>query len=261
MGGESRLGGWRVPIVVAVIGLIGILAGAAIEQWGSYKDRVSAEFNLERDRQLQRLIKVEEQLEGLWTVYANLLDENTDLKTENAQLKYQVGLLQAQVQYGDDSPLSAIFQFIEDLGVAGWCKVRREPSEGYPDGRFEMAFVNKRYQFEYDKSEALYVGATDFDVYPQKIAQAYFDNDMQVWNRQKFMDFWEPVELFGQVVELQRFWKFPHHVEDGPSMVCGWRILDEPPRPALSGMSLRDIQLNFKPQSANDPAYRLAVAQ
>lgn len=208
-------------VIIAVI-TAAITAGGLYWQFKGNQEQASAD---RMDIVFRRIGELEVKVAELNTDVIDLSVENTKLEVENAQLRVKVGLLQSQVNYGKGSHLDSIFDFIERMKVPAWCKVwvDEDPESGI-DSHFEMAYINTSYEYEYEVTKAKYIGATDFQVHPVKLAQAYLENDLRVFRERAWLDFTEAVMLPDGTTHKERFYKFYHNVEEGPELVCGLRI-------------------------------------
>lgn len=65
----------------------------------------------------------------------------------------------------------------EDFPFATWQKVKR--NDKFIAQYFNPAYVSEfGHEFEYNRFK--YIGLTDFDIYPRKVAKRYYDNDLYV---------------------------------------------------------------------------------
>lgn len=92
----------------------------------------------------------------------------------------------------------ALEKMMRELPYPAWIKLALPRS----DGKFEfrMQYVNPAYEKWFGVALLDYVGKTDFEVWPQATAEAYFQNDMKAMGGPTAIRFREPVSqpLFGQ---------------------------------------------------------------
>lgn len=155
-----------------------------------------------------------------------LQKQRSDFQVENARLSFQVGLLKSQIANGGAAPSDIIFDFIDSLGVPGWCKIVEDAPSSQDGVRFVMAHINARYEIEYNITSERYVGLTDFDIgLSDAVANNWYLNDLQVYKYRRFTDFTELVEL-EDGPSRRRFWKLYHSPEGiDTEFLCGWEIM------------------------------------
>jgi len=157
---------------------------------------------------------------------AKLESDVQRLQQENSRQKVEIALLTAQLEYGGEiNPLEVVFGLIEDIETPAWCKQWIPPTDPEAgDGVFRMAYINSDYEFQYGVSRSYYIGKTDYDVHPDELAAQYYQNDLEVLGKRRFIDFREVVrKTTGD--ELKRFWKFWHQPEGSDyELVCGWEV-------------------------------------
>lgn len=133
---------------------------------------------------------------------------------EMMALRGEIVNLRAQVQHKGD-PLDALFNYIGALGKPAWLKVYRPESD-----QFTMLYINGAYEREYARTASFYIGKTDFDVWPQDIAQRFYDNDMRTLSRRDFNETIEIVKKDGEEKTVQ-VWKWYTRLPDGRHAIAG----------------------------------------
>jgi PAS domain S-box-containing protein len=115
------------------------------------------------------------------------------------------------------------------LAKAGWAELTllqaildNAPAVVYlKDAQGRYVMVNKRYEELFHLKRAEVWGKTDYDIFPQHIADAFQANDRQVLEQQRPQEF---EEIAGQHAEFRTYIsvKFPLHDEHGvPMAICG----------------------------------------
>lgn len=210
-------------IVIALVTAAATTSGMYFQFRSHNAEMGAAEASARADQLsviFRRITDLEVQVSSLQTRIVDLTAENVQLDVENTQLKVEIGLLRAQVDYGDGSQLDGIFKLLESLDVPAWCKVFVET----PEPHLEMGYINSNFEFTYGISKARYIGSTDFDVHPVEIAKAYNENDFYTYKARGWADFTESVILPDGTRAKRRFWKFYHKVKNGPELICGWEV-------------------------------------
>jgi len=164
------------------------------------------------------------QIEIAYERIGKLESDVSKLSNENSRQKVEIALLTTQLETGDlINPLEVVFALIEDIETPAWCKRWNSSEDG--EGNFTMAYINSDYEFAYGVSRSYYIGKTDFKVHPENLAAIYFENDKEVLERKRFIDFKEPIENSRGQREIRRFWKFWHQPHGSDyELVCGWEV-------------------------------------
>ena len=198
---------------------------AAITSAGFYFQSKSdiASSNVDQNTvTFQRIRDLEDRIDIMQRQINELTIKNITLENENTQLRVRVGLLTTKIDSGAGAGVEIVHDLLDSLDVPAWCKKVVEQDNDQPN--FVMDHINSRYAFEYGVSYSLYVGKTDFDIFPQSIATEFYTNDFSVWKNRDWTDFVELILTAEGKTEPRRFWKFWHDIEGGPELVCGWEV-------------------------------------
>jgi hypothetical protein len=156
------------------------------------------------------------------TALEQRLDDKTaeinELNRELLTVRAENSIMRIQLDKGySSSPRGILFAYMDALDTPAWCKEFSEP-------RFAMMHINPSYETYYGITKERYVGNSDFDVFPPKLAQAWTENDKKAYQRRGFVRFVETVETpKGQEIDLE-FWKFYLRLPDGGELICGIQI-------------------------------------
>lgn len=186
----------------ALIGLAGtVITALIVYQGGSLSTKSSVrETDLARIRELET--------------------DRRELIGENASLNAQIAMLQAQLrfEYGM-TPLEALEDFITHFPIPAWFKQWNPETQ-----EFVMVAINIHYEQFYGVTRAKYKGSTDFDIYPQALAQAYYENDLDVLVDRKDELFTETIRnASGEILDID-FYKFWVDLPDGTEFVAGIQV-------------------------------------
>lgn len=208
-----------------IASVAGALLSAVVTLGGGFME---AKVSL-NDAEMSRLTEVEARMDRLSEENKKLQDSNNVLFRENVEKNGEITRLRIKVsvletKLASDGPgVIAVYELLDDLDVPAWCKEWVGPSEDH-QGHFKMAHINSAYEKTYGVTAAFYVGNTDFEVHPVKIAAAFNENDLRTFSVRGWIDFRERVQLPSGDVETRRFWNFYHRVLEGPEFVCGWEV-------------------------------------
>lgn len=177
--------------VVQAAGPVVIILGVLL--WVYYNPSASAEV---QRTTLERLAKVEEQ--------ADLLREtNVELERRVNKLKSQILTLQS-VQ--DSLPWPAWIKDLDGEVISA-------------NRAYEQAFLTPRGYTLFD-----YVGASDYDVWPEDIADEFRRNDLEIQRTRRTTVFTEEVEILpGERVRL-KFVKYPRYIGNKVVGVAGMSV-------------------------------------
>lgn len=136
------------------------------------------------------------------------------LESENIRLKMEVA---TKTGY----PKNNLRLLVQALPVSAWAKeVFFEEGSDLP--QFKMLGINNQYELDHCVTDAKYRGKTDFQIYSQDLAQAYYDHDLRVFNDKNDDSFTEKVLdcASGLVVE-RMFHKYHLQLTDGTDIIGG----------------------------------------
>lgn len=150
----------------------------------------------------------------------HLEETSMEQQGEIAAYRAEIAMLEAQVRFDLGlTPLEAITHFIEDFPIPAWIK-RWVPETQ----EFVMEGINIPYAQFYCVTRARYKDSTDFDIYPEELAQTYYDNDLAVLLARGKDQVQESVRRCdGEVVDLE-FYKFYVDLPDGSEFVAGVQV-------------------------------------
>jgi len=197
-------------------------AVAVVGTYFQFKGQIEEANTSQMSVIFSRIGELEAQVQALNEMNSAQTAELVSLEAENTRLTVKLGLLQAKLSQ-EGPGVTAVFELLDDLKVPGWCKewVGSDPDR---EGHFVMAHINAAYEFTYNVTRDRYVGSTDFDVHPVRVAKAFNENDLRTYSTRGWIDFREPIITADGREEIRRFWKFYHDIEDGPELVCGWEV-------------------------------------
>jgi len=143
-------------------------------------------------------------------------------QARNLTLTLQMADLEREL--GGDSVASvesrAVFAFLNRIERSAWCKrVEYGPDPGIVD--FIMAFLNHAYEIKYNVSAARYIGKTDAQVYPQKLAEAYYQHDMQSYVTRDYFEFEEKTLVSSTPLTFAKWWV---QIPSGTEYICGLEV-------------------------------------
>ncbi len=119
-------------------------------------------------------------------------------------------------------PMDTLYRYLESMDVPAWLK-QYDPV----DNHFHMLYLNHEYERFYDVSMENYVGKTDFDIYPEDVAERYAAHDRAVYENKTFMRFIE----YGRTASTGArmvpgvFWKFYVRLADGRELIAGIQLV------------------------------------
>jgi PAS domain-containing protein len=158
-----------------------------------------------------RVSALEQRLDDKTAEIAELNRELLTVRAENSVMRIQLDKGYAT------SPRGTLYAYMDALETPAWCKEWSDPS-------FRMLHINRAYENYYGITKARYVGNSDFDVFPPKLAQAWTQNDKRAYQRRGFVRFVETVVTpNGEEVDLE-FWKFYLRLPDAGELICGIQI-------------------------------------
>lgn len=147
------------------------------------------------------------------------LEERADALTRaNAELSVTLAKLQIKLEQAPDQ-MEALRRYLSGLDRPAWIKVY-EPDRD----RFVMLYLNHAYAVAYGVSRALYIGRTDFEIYPYQVARRYHENDSNVLAQKNFQEFAEPIKQRGGAASYTLFWKSYFKLPDGREAVAGIQV-------------------------------------
>lgn len=146
--------------------------------------------------------------------------DRRELIGEGAAKDAEIAMLKAQLRFETGmTPLEVLEDFVNHFPLPAWVKVWRPETQ-----EFVMVAINGYYADFYGVTEARYKGSTDFDVWPQELAQAYYENDLDVLVDRNDELFTETVRRAnGTFVDLN-FYKFWVDLPDGTELVAGIHV-------------------------------------
>lgn len=193
-----------IGAIVTLCSVIGVLSGAIVHLWRSQLTASS-----ETIKELKETIgELKERVNKLESREQELEKQIAALKEENNQLRTQYLVLASS--HGS-SPLPM------------WIK----------DANGVILQANKAYETHYLKPRGKtlqdYIGHRDVDVWPERVATVFHDNDMRVLNSRKVMDLIEPFTNSDGVDVPTRVIKWPRFANgiDEPFGISGVAIPDE----------------------------------
>lgn len=171
-----------------------------------------------------RISELEDQRDELAQDKVEMAERHAEETTALQAIIYEQRLRQATAK---TRPLESMYSLLEAIQKPAWVKVYN------PDNsEFRMLYINSDYERQYDRTRALYLGKTDFEVYPKDIADVYYRHDMQVIQTKSWNEF---IETGRDVYRKQGqfvFWKFFVDLPDGREVVVGIQIR---PAEAING--------------------------
>lgn len=162
--------------------------------------------------------KLQDRISLLESSLAKAQAQILSLSIKNADLQRMLGGSIEDVQ------LDGLFAYLDSMDRPAWCK-QVEHTPGKPPV-FRMRHLNYAYDIAFGVSAQKYVGGTDFDNHPEKIAQAYYDNDLRTYRSRDSFEFDEPISADEQGGQFnrRRFAKFFVALPTGPQLVCGVQV-------------------------------------
>lgn len=134
----------------------------------------------------QRIESLEKQLETQRKIDAQSQLLISQLQVENVALKSKI------IDQFDQ--MGALYSFFQYMPGPAWMK--------NPEG--VMIWINKAYEKTYGISKLRYEGSTDFEVWPEEVAQQFRDNDLTVLAKKEPITVTETINGEDWVI-----WKFP----------------------------------------------------
>lgn len=201
--------------------LIALIAGAAslTGSWLIFKgDQAIAEP--------QTIAVLFDQINQLGAEISRLNEVNDSLRREMITLQRsilekdaEITRLIVKLQLGDiTSPDAALRAYLDSIKFPSWCKIYDEN-----ENSFYMWHLNRAYELFYDISFNSYIGRTDFDLYPQNIAQEYYNNDKLTLDEKSF-NLFEESAIINDAVYTLHFWKFYVPLPNQEQMICGLQV-------------------------------------
>lgn len=145
---------------------------------------------------------------------------NTELQVQIIKLQIENGKLQQKLGT-QVNELDVIRQYLEDVPVPAWIKIRRL------DGTFEMLMLNEEYSITFNKKKSDYEGYTDYAIYPRDLAEKYQAHDQQVYETGQDVHVIETI-IINEVRQQGLSIKFRVNLPDGKVGIGGLIILSPP---------------------------------
>lgn len=160
--------GWGgiVPTVLSVIATMSVawfafLGDKGSAQEGDMSERLGVAFS--------RMDDLERKMTGLRVELDACLLDNLELTT--------------QVRSRTD-PIQILQSYLDTFPEPAWIKeVHTNPQTG--EVEFRMLVINRAYENEYGVSRFNYIGKTDFEIWPQAVAERFYSSDMIAYNTKR----------------------------------------------------------------------------
>jgi hypothetical protein len=126
-----------------------------------------------------------------------------DAKTNNDDLRYELKTGLVKLNGG-------LVHFLDGLPFPAWLKQEVVIDKGLPTEHveFRMVHLNERYTESFGKTLGAYQGRTDYEIWPEDVAQEFFANDYSVLTSGREDVFTEQVKIGNENV-LGTFIKLP----------------------------------------------------
>lgn len=79
---------------------------------------------------------------------------------------------------------------LDSLESPAWYKIKVDDEDGI---KFIMCYVNPAYETFFNVKKSEYIGKTDFNIWPQEIAEKFYDNDLMTYDSKTSIEFMESV--------------------------------------------------------------------
>lgn len=123
-----------------------------------------------RSKDTEMISVLYERVGSLETMYTEVLSQNQSQVQEITKLNIQLA-----AKYLPDEALK---EYLDNMPLPAWVKIVREEG-GRP--QFVMWYLNKEYEESFGIKKDLYIGKTDFDIWPKEIALGFYENDLSVF--------------------------------------------------------------------------------
>lgn len=167
-----------------------------------------------------------------------------ELRRALIQKEAQIMSLEIKVAAKLDS-MGSLFAMLEAMKVPAWLK-RYDPEAVDPDDSIIMLYANREYEYAYRVSARLYIGSSDFDIWPRAIAEEYRKNDKKVLREKTWLEFYESSQTRAAAragkIGRDWFWKFYIHLEDDTELIAGIKVQ----QPARSDEACDGCEVDIK---------------
>jgi PAS domain-containing protein len=144
----------------------------------------------------------------------------TEFRNKLEEANKKIAKLELQLNQNLLPSLETIQAYINAQATPTWIKRFR------PDGKLEMLMINEAYTVEFGKTPTDYVGKTDFDLYPQEVAEQYEANDLTVHLSGRSFRTTEKLRQRDGTFVDGIVIKFPIKLSDGTAGIGGLAVLN-----------------------------------
>lgn len=207
---------WKAVRMLAAAGLAVVITWLGIAQ-SLYRE--NAEILRENAQIRAQAAQLREELQREY------LERIEELNAKLSALRTEFAVLQLKYESANTiTPERTIRQILNNMPGAAWCKRVEKNEAGDPE--FVMAVINRRYQFAYNITLERYAGSTDFEVWPAHIAEAFYENDLVVYENKASLVTMEAVQLPDGKEAYARFWKYYVPAAFGEEYICGTQVTE-----------------------------------
>ena len=148
--------------------VIGAIATIAAGLFAFYGDLLGSQDN----KQLELVEILYKRVESLEDKYEQVVKEN------KRQARTILDLRIALAKKYDVS--ATLKEYLDGIPYPAWVKVAEEGASG---PIFKMWHINRRYEDVFGVTKGNYVGKTDYQIWPETLADEYYKNDLSVFLR------------------------------------------------------------------------------
>jgi len=216
---------------------IGLVITALIG-WAGLTQKLYLDAIQANSRHAEQILKIK--VENERETRAIIVENNSKLESLRKALRetqLEFAVLRLQYTSRDSiTPLYTLKNLLNAIPAPSWCKDVQDNENIKVDGDYDIAdingkddlairfiniHINDHYRVAYGITKEFYQGKTDFEVFPNKIAKAFYLNDLSVYLSKASLIVQEDVIDFEGNYITETFWKFYVDAGYGNAYICG----------------------------------------